>query len=299
MRRAGDACVAVALAMVVLVTACASRDDTSSSAPTTTTAPPAVQPGPAAASFVGVAACAECHEREAADWRGSHHDLAMQVADETTVLGDFGGATLTHFGVTSTLLQEGGQVLRPHRRTGRQAGRLRGGLHVRRRPAAAVPGRACPAVAGRRCRSPGTRARGRGRTALVPPEPERAHPARRSAPLDRHLRELEPPVRRVPLDEPPQEIRGRRGSLRHDVVGARRRVRGVPRAGLEPRRLGAGGSPEGRATASMGLVVESRRPRRRALGDGCRRRASLGAARRAGRTSRSRPAAAATRGAAS
>src|SRR5262245_56518471 len=37
-------------------------------------------------AFVGSARCAGCHPGEAAAWRGSHHDLAMQVADESTVL---------------------------------------------------------------------------------------------------------------------------------------------------------------------------------------------------------------------
>jgi Tfp pilus assembly protein PilF len=36
-------------------------------------------------------ACLPCHEAEAALWRGSHHDLAMQEATPGTVLGDFGG----------------------------------------------------------------------------------------------------------------------------------------------------------------------------------------------------------------
>jgi len=45
-------------------------------------------------AFVGGARCAVCHPAEAAAWRGSHHDLAMQVADEATVLGDFDDTTL-------------------------------------------------------------------------------------------------------------------------------------------------------------------------------------------------------------
>jgi hypothetical protein len=35
----------------------------------------------------------------------------MQVADETTVLGDFDDATFTHFGVTSTFYQRDGKFL--------------------------------------------------------------------------------------------------------------------------------------------------------------------------------------------
>jgi predicted CXXCH cytochrome family protein len=39
--------------------------------------------------YVGDAACVSCHEKEYDLWKGSHHDLAMQKANETTVLGDF------------------------------------------------------------------------------------------------------------------------------------------------------------------------------------------------------------------
>jgi tetratricopeptide (TPR) repeat protein len=49
----------------------------------------AAAPPPA---FVGAAACAACHPKESQAWRGSDHDLAMQVADARTVLGDFGNA---------------------------------------------------------------------------------------------------------------------------------------------------------------------------------------------------------------
>jgi predicted CXXCH cytochrome family protein len=59
-------------------------------------------------SYTGRDACVECHAREAELWRRSHHDLAMQVADESTVLGKFGGATYTHFGVTSRFFRRDG-----------------------------------------------------------------------------------------------------------------------------------------------------------------------------------------------
>jgi len=63
----------------------------------------------AAAEFVGSAACAGCHEAESAAWRGSHHDLAMQVATEATVLGDFDNATFTYGGVTSRFFRRDGK----------------------------------------------------------------------------------------------------------------------------------------------------------------------------------------------
>jgi predicted CXXCH cytochrome family protein len=60
-------------------------------------------------SFVGAAACAGCHEAETAAWRGSHHDLAMQVASDSSVLGDFNDATFTHGGVTSRFFTRDGR----------------------------------------------------------------------------------------------------------------------------------------------------------------------------------------------
>ena len=53
------------------------------------------------AGYVGREACAPCHEREMRLFAGSRHDLAMQPADSSTVLGDFSGDTFTQFGVTS------------------------------------------------------------------------------------------------------------------------------------------------------------------------------------------------------
>ena len=49
--------------------------------------------GPAAvpsadARFVGSAECRDCHNPEFDAWEGSHHDLAMDVATEDTVLKD-------------------------------------------------------------------------------------------------------------------------------------------------------------------------------------------------------------------
>jgi Flp pilus assembly protein TadD len=59
--------------------------------------------------FIGRSACAGCHESELARWRGSHHDRAMEVAAAPNVLGEFGGATFTHFGVTTTFTTKDGK----------------------------------------------------------------------------------------------------------------------------------------------------------------------------------------------
>src|SRR4249920_3805205 len=60
------------------------------------------------ASYLGHEACAACHPAEAERWRGSHHALAMSPATDTTVLGDFSGATFTGHGVTSTFSRRDG-----------------------------------------------------------------------------------------------------------------------------------------------------------------------------------------------
>jgi tetratricopeptide (TPR) repeat protein len=55
----------------------------------------------ATATFVGRQACTACHEAQDERWRGSHHDLAMQAANEQTVLGDFDDASFLHLGTTT------------------------------------------------------------------------------------------------------------------------------------------------------------------------------------------------------
>ena len=61
------------------------------------------------ATFVGKQACASCHPTETRLWEGSHHDLAMQVADKSSVLGDFDDATFTYDGLTSTFFRKDGK----------------------------------------------------------------------------------------------------------------------------------------------------------------------------------------------
>ncbi|MCG6921963.1 MAG: tetratricopeptide repeat protein [Acidobacteria bacterium] len=64
--------------------------------------------GPAPLVYVGVEGCADCHEDETRLWRGSHHDLAMQEATESTVLGDFSDAEFTYEGITSRFYRQDG-----------------------------------------------------------------------------------------------------------------------------------------------------------------------------------------------
>jgi len=57
-------------------------------------APPAgaTQAALPAASFVGRQVCGQCHEQAEQRWRGSHHDLAMRLAIDASVAGDFDNA---------------------------------------------------------------------------------------------------------------------------------------------------------------------------------------------------------------
>ena len=83
---------------------------------------PQPAPGPAAGattsatvgappSYVGSPACADCHREEFQRWQGSQHAVAMQVADEKTVLGDFDGAKFRNFGVTSEFFRRDGKFM--------------------------------------------------------------------------------------------------------------------------------------------------------------------------------------------
>jgi Tfp pilus assembly protein PilF len=53
------------------------------------------------AIFVGSKKCMDCHKAEYDKWQNSHHDRAMDVANDTTVLGDFNNAVVEFHGVTS------------------------------------------------------------------------------------------------------------------------------------------------------------------------------------------------------
>jgi tetratricopeptide (TPR) repeat protein len=53
------------------------------------------------ASFVGRKQCIDCHKEAYESWLGSHHDDAMDHANEQTVLGDFNDAEFEYNGVTS------------------------------------------------------------------------------------------------------------------------------------------------------------------------------------------------------
>ncbi|QDV68315.1 photosystem I assembly protein Ycf3 [Rosistilla carotiformis] len=68
-------------------------------------------PRDAKASYVGRDACIQCHQKEAELFAGSHHDLAMDLATDQSVIGDFSGVELTHYGITSRMYRDGDRFM--------------------------------------------------------------------------------------------------------------------------------------------------------------------------------------------
>ena len=71
--------------------------------------PAAATPAPVAANDVGSAQCASCHAQQHAAWKGSDHDLAMQVATADSVLGNFASAKFMYAAITSTFSRRDGK----------------------------------------------------------------------------------------------------------------------------------------------------------------------------------------------
>lgn len=59
--------------------------------------------------YVGDSTCAPCHAAALRDWRGSNHDLAMQVASRQAVLAPFGGEAFDYAGMRSNFYQKDGK----------------------------------------------------------------------------------------------------------------------------------------------------------------------------------------------
>jgi tetratricopeptide (TPR) repeat protein len=79
--------------------------------PSRYSATPRIASSAPAPSFVGAAACGGCHERELKLWKGSHHALAMQPADGSTVLGNFNDASVANGAMTSRFFRRGGKFM--------------------------------------------------------------------------------------------------------------------------------------------------------------------------------------------
>ncbi|WP_404309291.1 multiheme c-type cytochrome [Neorhodopirellula lusitana] len=64
-------------------------------------------PADATPTFVGREKCADCHQSEMHAFLGSHHDKAMDLATDETVLGDFNDVTFEHDGLQNRLFRDG------------------------------------------------------------------------------------------------------------------------------------------------------------------------------------------------
>jgi cytochrome c554/c'-like protein len=60
-------------------------------------------------TFVDDRSCAQCHQAQYRAWVGSHHERAMQGADQHTVLGDFNNAQFTYRGSTARFFKREGR----------------------------------------------------------------------------------------------------------------------------------------------------------------------------------------------
>lgn len=63
------------------------------------------------AAYVGRDSCIECHQSQAALFKGSDHDLAMDLATDEFVLADFDNQSLEHFGITSRMFRDGSKFM--------------------------------------------------------------------------------------------------------------------------------------------------------------------------------------------
>lgn len=61
--------------------------------------------------FVGDTACISCHETEHDQWLASDHFKAMQIANDSTVLGDFNNKSYSADGITSKFFKKDGKFV--------------------------------------------------------------------------------------------------------------------------------------------------------------------------------------------
>lgn len=60
-------------------------------------------------NYVGSEKCVDCHEGYYKEWKGSHHQLAMQEANASTVLADFNNTSFTYFNTKSRFFRKKGK----------------------------------------------------------------------------------------------------------------------------------------------------------------------------------------------
>ncbi len=96
-RRAGRRLLAAAVVVVVLLGAAAFADWW------------ICYPEQVTKRYLGRKRCAECHQRQLAQWQGSDHDRAMEPATPETVLGNFDGTTFRYGGVEHRFFRREGK----------------------------------------------------------------------------------------------------------------------------------------------------------------------------------------------
>jgi hypothetical protein len=196
---------------------------------------------PAEAEFVGREQCIACHTEAYELWRGSDHDNAMDFATDETVLGDFDDAEFAHGGITSRFSRkDDGFFVFTEGPDGEMAEfkiEYTFGIEPLQQYLVPFPG-------------------GRLQALPIAWDTERdrwftLNPSTTIAPDDwlhwtrngqnwngmcaRH-------VRRMPLDQPAEELRCRDQHLRYHLVRNRCELRGLSRTRFSPRCLGRGGS---------------------------------------------------------
>ncbi|MBL0708772.1 MAG: hypothetical protein JJW00_06995 [Sulfurimonas sp.] len=65
----------------------------------------------ASQTYVGDKSCIECHSKESHEWKGSHHDEAMMIADKNSVKGDFNNTTFNYNGIITTFFKKGDKFM--------------------------------------------------------------------------------------------------------------------------------------------------------------------------------------------
>jgi len=75
--------------------------------------------------FVGSQACTRCHVEEGERWLGSHHDRAMEEPSQASIVGQFDGSSLRHFGRSWRFIREGRKFFVELEELGRPVERLR------------------------------------------------------------------------------------------------------------------------------------------------------------------------------
>ncbi len=86
--------------------ACAPDVDETADAPAAASGAEAAESAP---RYVGSKACGACHSLVSRQWKGSHHQLAMQTATPETVQGDFADAAFTHLGASARFFRRDGR----------------------------------------------------------------------------------------------------------------------------------------------------------------------------------------------